>query len=142
MNVHVRAYVHMARTGARVRKTSDREKQGGAGVWRRDGERKRDRERMGLKSNQRVLLRYLPVWNGEPWRERARSGQNNVKSALPAPGRNFRQPGPEDDTRHSSLNHPSSLREIIYAILSALHGCPIASLHKRLEYAINDAFIK
>jgi len=58
------------------------------------------------------------------------------------PGRNFRQPGPEDDTRHGSLDHLSSLREIIYAILSALHGrlslLSVLSLHK-LKYAINDA---
>lgn len=39
-------------------------------------------------------------------RERARSGQNNVKSALPAPGRNFRQPGPEVRRRR---RHPPVL---------------------------------
>lgn len=37
---------------------------------------------------------------------RARSGQNNVKSALPAPGRNFRQPGPEVRRRR---RHPPVL---------------------------------
>lgn len=48
----------------------------------------RERERQGAngveRQQQRVLLCYLPVGNGESGRENARSGQNNVKSALPA----------------------------------------------------------